>query len=201
MREGGIPEGSRCAFSFVLVVFDSRGIEEGEREDRDPCEVAWVVATEIAWYVSGYRREARWVYDERRKKGEGRETRPFLPRGGVGRRMYETPFFLEEVKNNRRIFGRESKNIRRIFGLETWTIPDVVDPPGGPQVGRFDFDGGEFWHSSIFSILKKDGMVRLSRSRTSKYRLEVPPGPAFVAGGAGCRRPTRWTSSWSFRFR
>ena len=80
-------------------------------------------------------------------------------------------------------------------------VPDVVDPPGGPQVGRFDFDEGEFWRASIFSILKKDGMVRLSRSHPSKYRLEVPAGPAFVGGGAGCRRSTRWTSSWSFRFR
>ena len=79
-------------------------------------------------------------------------------------------------------------------------VQDVVDPPGGSQLGRFDFDGGEFWRASIFSIVKKDGMVRLSRSRTSKYRLEVPAGPAFVGEGAGCRRPTKWTSSWSFRF-
>ena len=79
-------------------------------------------------------------------------------------------------------------------------VQDVVNTPGRPQLGRFDLDEGEFLRGTIFDIVNEGGMVRLSRSYTSKYRLEVPAGPAVVGGGAGCRRPTRWISTWSFRF-
>ena len=42
-------------------------------------------------------------------------------------------------------------------------VQDVVDPPGGPQLRRFDLDGREFWRATIFDIANEGGMVRLSR--------------------------------------
>ena len=58
-------------------------------------------------------------------------------------------------------------------------MQDVVDQPGGPQVLRFDFDGGEFWRATIFDIANEGGMVCLSilrvrRSIDSRYLLVLP---------------------------
>ena len=43
-------------------------------------------------------------------------------------------------------------------------MQDVVDPPGGPQLRRFDLDGREFLRATIFDIANEGGMVLLSRS-------------------------------------